>query len=223
MKQALRLLPLPKVYSSNFCRAGWRLQGAWAALLPLPSADSGSHWPGTTSHGQCPSSPFTLHRHHLAKGALAWQGPRGSPSGSLSGKSDARQTMPGMLCSGHTAEHGLSLVLALLATEFSGATDALAVGVEADQMSIPGHDTPCQKDSAARPLADTALEPSTLALTGRKGQEGGRRRSRWLHLLKEMPLSTDWPRSIWPLGWPVPCSPRGWQHMAALAHPNHTP
>lgn len=69
--------------------------------------------------------------------------------------------MPGML--GHlasTAEHGLSLVPALLpATAFHGATDALAVGVEADQMSVSGHHAPCQKDSTAGPDADTALEP----------------------------------------------------------------
>lgn len=66
--------------------------------------------------------------------------------------------MPGHLAS--TAEHGLSLVLALLhATAFHGATDALAVGVEADQMSVPDHHAPCQKDSAAGPDADTALEP----------------------------------------------------------------
>ena len=83
------------------------------------------------------------------------------PSVSLSGKGNARWAMPGML--GHlaiTVEYGLPLVPALLlAAAFHGATDALAAGAEADQMSIPGHHAPCQKDSAAWPRADTALEP----------------------------------------------------------------
>lgn len=59
--------------------------------------------------------------------------------------------MPRMLCHlASTAERGLSLVPALLlATASPGATDALAVGVEADQMSMPGHHAPCHKDSAA--------------------------------------------------------------------------
>ena len=50
-------------------------------------------------------------------------------------------------------------LLSSMLLHFMGATDALAVGVEADQMSVPGHHSPCQKDSAAGPDADTALEP----------------------------------------------------------------
>lgn len=78
------------------------------------------------------------------------------PSVSLSGKGNARWVMPGMLGQlAITVEYGLPLVPALLlATAFHGATDAMAAGAEADQMSVPG-----QKDSAAWHRADTALEP----------------------------------------------------------------
>lgn len=89
-------------------------------------------------------------------------------------------TMPGGHAGGalplgrHTAERGLHLVpVCLLAIVFHGATDALAVGVEADQMSTPGHHAPRQ-DSAAWPPADAALEPLTWELRGREGgREGG--------------------------------------------------
>lgn len=83
-------------------------------------------------------------------------GPRGgrSSSGSPRGKGSARRAFArDVLALGrHAGERGLSLVPAVLATEFRGATDALAVGVKADQMSIPGHSAPCQKDSTEGPL-----------------------------------------------------------------------
>lgn len=48
-------------------------------------------------------------------------------------------------------------------------------------------------------------------------------RSHLAPLLKEMPLSHRLAQEHLAAGWPVPCSPRGWQHMAALAHSSHTP
>lgn len=138
--------------------------------------------PSSTSHQRCPRS--------LPPPALppTWPGitlrkPRGRGWGQAGLAGD------GLPLGGHTGKRGLSLVPAVLATEFHGATDALAVGVDKDQMSVPGHDAPCQKDSAARPLADTALKSLTLELRGRQGQEGRRGRARRPHLLKEMPLS----------------------------------